>query len=231
MPSQSFILHGPSEKSNREVAYAVALKMLGNGSKKHVLSNSYPDFMLVSKNSDENYVTIESTRAISEFLSSSSEFGGYKVVLIDSAENMNINSANSMLKTLEDPPERSVLMLTTTKLFALLPTIRSRCQKIFVKGTVDRSYSTEDQFYKHCINFFEGNMSDIRGFSKTISPEQKDTFFDIILNYSHFKFIHSLNETDAKNYIELSEFISKAKYAYLDQQSSISACCLLLRNF
>lgn len=231
MPSQSFILHGPSRRKNMEMAYAVAIKLLGDHIKTYILANSYPDFMLVTKNPDENTITIENTRAISEFLSQKSAFGGYRVVVIDSAEDMNGNAANSILKTLEEPPSQAVIMLTTTKLFELLPTIRSRCHKIFVMGGIDRAYSTNDHFFTQCIKFFEGDMKDIASFAKNVSPEQKESFFDIILNYTYCKFMNSLSENDAKNYIKLSDIISKSKSAYLDQQSLISACCLLLRNF
>lgn len=222
------ILYGSSAKNNLKVAYAVATKVLGDGAQKYVLSNSYPDFMLVSKNSDDNVITVDNVRPVSEFLSQSSEFGGYKVVIIDSAEEMNDNAANSILKTLEEPQGQAVIILTTTKLFGLLPTIRSRCQKIFVKGNADRRYSTSDKFYNDCIDFFGSNMEDIPGFAKAVLPEQKDVFCDIILDYAYCKFMYSLTETDAQNYIDLSEFINKARYAYLDQQSFISACCLKL---
>ncbi len=230
MPSQSFIFHGSSKKTNMEIAYAVAIKFLGEHVKTYILANSYPDFMLVSKNFDENTITIENTRNISEFLSQKSEFGGYKVVVIDSAENMNGNSANSILKTIEEPPFQAIIILTTTNFFALLPTIRSRCHKVFVNGSIDRTYSVNDCFFNQCIQFFDGNMKDITSFAKNVSLEQKESFFDIILNYAYCKFMNSLSKNDAKNYIKLNEIILKSKSAYLDQQSLISSCCLLLRN-
>ena len=56
--------------------------------------------------------------------------GVRKVVILREAERMNLEAANCLLKTLEEPPAESVLILLTTNLDALLPTIRSRCQII-----------------------------------------------------------------------------------------------------
>jgi DNA polymerase-3 subunit delta' len=56
--------------------------------------------------------------------------GRWKVYILAEAERMNLEAANCLLKTLEEPPAASVLILLTTNLDALLPTIRSRCQII-----------------------------------------------------------------------------------------------------
>jgi len=54
--------------------------------------------------------------------------GRYRLFILESAEKMNDEAANSLLKTLEEPPPKSILVLLTTNYYALLPTIRSRCQ-------------------------------------------------------------------------------------------------------
>jgi DNA polymerase-3 subunit delta' len=56
--------------------------------------------------------------------------GGYRFVLVDEAEAMRPEAANALLKTLEEPPPRAVLMLTTAAPDRLLPTIRSRCRRL-----------------------------------------------------------------------------------------------------
>jgi DNA polymerase-3 subunit delta' len=56
--------------------------------------------------------------------------GSRKVAIVDDADTMNEASANSFLKTLEEPPDRAVLLLIASNLDALLPTIRSRCQMV-----------------------------------------------------------------------------------------------------
>ena len=56
--------------------------------------------------------------------------GSYKVVIVDESERMNRSAQNAFLKTLEEPPPKSVIILLTSRPQALLPTIRSRCQNV-----------------------------------------------------------------------------------------------------
>jgi DNA polymerase-3 subunit delta' len=72
--------------------------------------------------------------------------GGWKAGILLSAERMNVNSANVLLKTLEEPPQRTLLLLITDSPQSLLPTIVSRCQKIVLSkegsGSTDELWET-----------------------------------------------------------------------------------------
>src|SRR4030065_177170 len=57
-------------------------------------------------------------------------YAGYKIAVIPPAEGMNIAAANSLLKTLEEPPAKTVLLLVSSQPSRLLPTVRSRCQHV-----------------------------------------------------------------------------------------------------
>jgi len=78
-------------------------------------------------------VTIEEIRRISRFLQQTVAGHGWRVVIIDAAEDMNRNAANALLKTLEEPPVRTVFVLVSHAAGRLLPTIRSRCQPLAFK--------------------------------------------------------------------------------------------------
>ena len=69
-------------------------------------------------------------REIPSFLHLTAAEGGWRVVIVDGAEDMNIASANAILKMLEEPPPRAVLMLVSAAPGRLLPTIRSRCRQL-----------------------------------------------------------------------------------------------------
>ena len=69
-------------------------------------------------------------RKIAPFLHLTPAEGGWRVVVVDEADRMNRNSANAMLKVLEEPPARSVLLLVSNRPGGLLPTIRSRCRRL-----------------------------------------------------------------------------------------------------
>ncbi len=75
-------------------------------------------------------VTVDEVRRVSRFLSMTSHDGAYRIVIVDSADDMNTNAANALLKNLEEPPSRTVFILISHSPGALLPTIRSRCQVV-----------------------------------------------------------------------------------------------------
>ncbi|SNZ06576.1 DNA polymerase-3 subunit delta' [Persephonella hydrogeniphila] len=88
--------------------------------------NPHPDILVISPDRE---IKIDQIRKITDFL----KLKGKKVAIIEKAEKMNVEASNALLKTLEEPPENSMIILTTSNLNALLPTIISRCKKIRFK--------------------------------------------------------------------------------------------------
>jgi DNA polymerase-3 subunit delta' len=95
-------------------------------------AGTHPDFRWVSVIPDKKEIGIDQLRALSEALSLRSYRGGAKVALIDPAEAMNIKSFNALLKTLEEPPEETYLLLATSRSDRLPRTIASRCMRLRV---------------------------------------------------------------------------------------------------
>ncbi|WP_299657305.1 DNA polymerase III subunit delta' [uncultured Tateyamaria sp.] len=75
-------------------------------------------------------ITIDDVRALGSFFQLSATDGGRRVVIIDAADEMNVNAANALLKMLEEPPARTTLLLICHQPSRLLPTIRSRCRTL-----------------------------------------------------------------------------------------------------
>jgi DNA polymerase-3 subunit delta' len=75
-------------------------------------------------------ITVDAVRAATASLQMTAVAGGYRVAIVDGAESMNRNAANALLKTLEEPPARSVLILVSHRPGSLAATIRSRCAKL-----------------------------------------------------------------------------------------------------
>jgi len=75
-------------------------------------------------------VTVDEIRKVNRFLSMTSHDGSYRIVIVDPADDMNINAANALLKNLEEPPARTLFILIVHAPGSLLPTIRSRCQMV-----------------------------------------------------------------------------------------------------
>ena len=82
-------------------------------------------------------ITVDDVRQINEFLAKKSAGGRWRVVLIDSVDEMNTASANAILKILEEPPHKTLMLLVSHNPNRLLPTIRSRCAKLILKPLQD----------------------------------------------------------------------------------------------
>jgi DNA polymerase-3 subunit delta' len=88
---------------------------------------THPDFYLIEPESKARKILTEQMRMLEEALALSPQVSTYKVVIIHDADRMVPAAANAFLKTLEEPPDQTLLLLTTTLPEALLQTIRSRC--------------------------------------------------------------------------------------------------------
>ena len=93
-------------------------------------AQTHPDLVVVNIPEDKKGIGIDQIREISDYITLKSQYGGYKIVIISPADKLNRNAANSLLKTLEEPPAWSTLMLITAQPTALPATVRSRCQQI-----------------------------------------------------------------------------------------------------
>jgi DNA polymerase III subunit delta' len=95
-------------------------------------AGSHPDLLWVVPEEDKQQISIDQLRAATERLTKTSYRQGYKVAVVDPAHLMTPSAANSVLKTLEEPSARTLLVLITSQPSMLLPTVRSRCQKVTI---------------------------------------------------------------------------------------------------
>lgn len=96
-------------------------------------ADSHPDFKYIEPESPGKSILVDQIRNITSFFTMSSQLSGYKAAIISPADKMNRNASNSLLKTLEEPSSRSVIILVTDNPSSLPATIRSRCQVIDFK--------------------------------------------------------------------------------------------------
>lgn len=99
-----------------------------------------PDMLVIRRPFDDKRkrwraeITIEEARKASGFFEKSAGAGGWRVCLVDAADDMNVNSANALLKTLEEPPQRGILFLVSHSPGRLPATIRSRCRRLVLSA-------------------------------------------------------------------------------------------------
>jgi DNA polymerase III subunit delta' len=103
---------------------------------RRVASGGHADLLTVERAYDprrrrlRSEIVVDDTREISAFLRLTAAEGGWRVVIVDGADEMNRNAANALLKILEEPPRRTLLLLVAHSPGRLLPTIRSRCRRL-----------------------------------------------------------------------------------------------------
>lgn len=106
----------------------------------HVSAENNPDIIFINR---ESGWTIENIRSLKNFLSKKPFNHDSKIIVIEDADNLNTESQNALLKTLEEPGEGNYIILTTQKPAKLLTTVISRCNVIKIRGpkTSDQTIS------------------------------------------------------------------------------------------
>ncbi|WP_198265592.1 DNA polymerase III subunit delta' [sulfur-oxidizing endosymbiont of Gigantopelta aegis] len=113
-------------------------------------AGNHPDFNYITTPEDKKVIPVDAIRDLIQWSVMSSQMEGRKVIIIEPAESMNVNAANSLLKTLEEPVANTIIILLSNKKQALLPTIRSRCQ------TIDLPLPETQQ----AVQWLQGNLPD-----------------------------------------------------------------------
>ena len=103
---------------------------------RRVAAATHADLLTVERTWDDKRkrlraeIVVDDVRAVADFLRLTPAEGGWRVVVVDGAEHLNRNAANALLKVLEEPPPRAILLLACAAPGRLLPTIRSRCRHL-----------------------------------------------------------------------------------------------------
>ena len=157
--AHGWLIHGPPGIGKATLAYRFARFVLSGGGEgglfgddaqdlamdpdnplfRRVAAGGHADLMAVENSYDANRkrfrdeIVVADVRAITPFMRLTSSEGGWRVVVVDSADEMNLNAANALLKILEEPPDNSLLLLVSHSPSRLLPTIRSRCRALAMR--------------------------------------------------------------------------------------------------
>jgi DNA polymerase-3 subunit delta' len=151
-----WIFGGPSGIGKETLAYRFARRLLAGGGFeapglsmpeshpvfRRIAAEGHADLRAISlprdkKGEEKSILPVDEIRKIPPFLRLTSAEGGWRVAIVDSAEKMNLAAQNALLKILEEPPERAVLILICDRPGRLLPTIRSRCRSLTLEPLSD----------------------------------------------------------------------------------------------
>ena len=205
----------------------------GSPSNTLITSNSHPDFKIIERDFIEtdrkkvikaikdgaalddselkglkrsSVIRIDDVRGINEFLAKKSSADGWRVVIIDSIDDMNAASANALLKILEEPPAKSILLLISHNVGQLLPTIRSRCTKLVLKPLSDNIVASllrryrpdlDESTVKGLAEIAGGSIGKALNYADCGALERYRGLKDIIGAGDRFKLRDMLNWVDA----------------------------------
>ena len=174
--SHAYIINGEKSSGKEFIAkvFAMALQCEAEGDRpcqecrscRQALSGNHPDIIRVV-HEKPNTISVDDIRAqVNGDVAIKPYSGKYKVYILNEAEKMTAQAQNALLKTLEEPPEYAVIMLLTSNLNALLPTILSRCVVLDMKPVPDeivRRYlcsqlQVPDYKAEVCVAFARGNI-------------------------------------------------------------------------
>lgn len=148
--SHGWLIVGGTGAGKATLAYRIARALLDPGAStgetlsmpadartfRLVAQGAHPDLFVAERRVDAKTertateISVDTIRELIAFMNRTAAFGGWRVAIVDTADDLNKNSANALLKILEEPPARSTLVLLTAAPGRLLPTIRSRCRRI-----------------------------------------------------------------------------------------------------
>src|SRR5579872_6431457 len=151
-PPSAWLITGAPGVGKATLAYRIARYLLAYGATaigpedltvpqdnvaaRQVAAQSHPGLLVLKRAINPKtgklmtVLSVDEIRRLVDFFGMTSGAGGWRVAIIDTADDMNDNAANALLKMLEEPPANAMLLLLSNTPGRLLPTIRSRCQRL-----------------------------------------------------------------------------------------------------
>ena len=152
-------------------------------------AKTHPDILTIQLEEKAKQIKVDQIRKLVDFVAKTSQREGMKIIIIEPAESMNINAANALLKSLEEPTANTLIFMITHAAHRLLPTIRSRCQSVAIdkpnQTMADEWLSTylQDANKRHqLLSIANGNPLQAR----QLDEEQYLDIFQLIANYYLF---------------------------------------------
>jgi len=143
-----FVLANPDPNARAVQAARDLAVPEGHPARRQLEALAHPDFALFRRSWDAKSkklfteIRIDDVRAGMQVFHMAAAFGGWRVAIVDCADDLNRNSANGLLKIIEEPPPKSLILIVAHRLGAVLPTIRSRSRRLMLDPLSPREIET-----------------------------------------------------------------------------------------
>lgn len=141
-PHHAWLITGPSGVGKATLAYRIARHVLGQGghesqAARWIASRAHPDIAVLERGFTETKpkrlraeIGVDEARAFIDFFARTSSGGGWRVGLVDCADDLTTEAANALLKLVEEPPDKALILITCNAPGRILRTLRSRCMRM-----------------------------------------------------------------------------------------------------
>jgi DNA polymerase-3 subunit delta' len=218
-PPHAWLFSGPKGVGKSTFAYRAAAFLLSNPTgnyptlfpsvseadvvSRQIAQGSHPDLLVIERLTEDDqsqYITVEDIRKIPGFIQKTPSLSKWKIVLIDSADDMNINAANALLKSLEEPPSYVLFFLISHTAGRLLDTIRSRCQILPFHLMQNELNDFLPSQSPASVSFSKGSLGQLARFYRLKGDELLDLLMEALEEVTH-------PQTGYKKCYELSRFL------------------------
>lgn len=145
-------------------------------------AKNHPDYLLAQ--AEKTSIGVDDIRQISSFLNKTSQLSGNQVVVVDQAQLMTESASNALLKTLEEPTDKSFLFLLVDTKSKLLPTILSRCQFLTLDGLSKEQLKQKyNDLPDYLLGFGSKSESDIQRWIESEKLEQFEEVYQLFIGW------------------------------------------------
>jgi len=229
-----WLIQGDPQKTrtfaDKLISYVFTSPLNGHGMRaelieRHVKNGSFGNFIVIQKNDDATEIVIDQLAPLLDFLHKSPLIPGWRIVLIDQVTHLNRFCANSLLKSLEEPPQRTLFLLLCQSLGTLLPTIRSRCQ---VLSLAEENGPAETLPHKNEAAELlqlarQGSFTRIQQICERVTAGDKtvyDALASTLFDTLYHEALVTTNGQSAELWLTFTRFWADSKTTHLDRQNA-----------
>ncbi|MGQ3684722.1 MAG: DNA polymerase III subunit delta' [Candidatus Loosdrechtia sp.] len=156
---------------------------------RRIENNTYSDLFSILPEKNSKVIKIDQLKHLQDMLTIKPLESAHKMVIVQSADRMNEEASNCLLKTLEEPPFYAIILLLATSLDSVRDTIRSRCQIVrfaplsddTIKNILVNRYQINDKQAEQLASISQGSIKRAVLLSNTNTPEKRDWLIDQLL--------------------------------------------------